>query len=154
MVPTNHLPTSDALPDDPSQGGASPVGSSRTPATDAAAPRLLDRVRDRIRVKHHSLRTEQAYVDWIRRFIGFHGKLHPLTMGAPEVEAFLSHLAVERTAASATQNQAKAALLFLYGEALGLGLPWVDGMVQAKAAQRLLVVLTRDEVSQLLRRLG
>ena len=153
MVPTNHLPSSDALPDDSSQGGASPVGSSRTPATDAAAPRLLDRVRDRIRVKHYSLRTEQAYVDWIRRFIGFHGKRHPLTMGAPEVEAFLSHLAVERTVASATQNQAKAALLFLYGEVLGVELPWLDGVVQAKASQRLPVVLTRDEVSQLLRRL-
>jgi integrase len=153
VVPTNHLPSSDALPDDPSQGGASPVGSSRTPATDAAAPRLLDRVRDRIRVKHYSLRTEQAYVDWIRRFIGFHGKRHPLTMGAPEVEAFLSHLAVERTVASATQNQAKAALLFLYGEVLGVDLPWLDGVVQAKASQRLPVVLTRDEASQLLRRL-
>ena len=109
MVPTNHLPSSGALPDDSSQGDASPVGSSRTPATDAAAPRLLDHVRDRIRVKHYSLRTEQAYVDWIRRFIGFHGKRHPPTMGAAEVEAFLSHLAVERTVASSTQNQAARA---------------------------------------------
>ena len=153
MVPTNHLPSSGALPDDSSQGDVSPVGSSRTPATVAAAPRLLDRVRDRIRVKHYSLRTEQAYVDWIRRFIGFHGKRHPLTMGASEVEAFLSHLAVERTVASATQNQAKAALLFLYGEVLGVELPWLDGVVQAKASQRLPVVLTRDEVAQVLRRL-
>jgi hypothetical protein len=109
VVPTKQLPSSGALPDDSSQGDASPVGSSRTPATDAASLRLLDRVRDRIRVEHYSLRTEQAYVDWIKRFIGFHGKRHPLTMGASEVEAFLSHLAVERTVASATQNQAARA---------------------------------------------
>jgi integron integrase len=137
-VPPENSPSSDA-----------PAGS---PA--AAAPRLLDRVRDRIRVKHYSLRTEQAYVDWIRRFIRFHGKRHPLTMGAAEVEAFLSNLAVERQVAAPTQNQAKAALLFLYGEVLGVDLPWLDAVVQAKASQRLPVVLTREEVAQLLRRLG
>jgi integron integrase len=145
------------LPDRPPASDAPPEvsPSSDTPAGSPAGapPRLLERVRDRIRVKHYSLRTEQAYVDWIKRFIRFHGKRHPLTMGAAEVEAFLSHLAVERQVAAPTQNQAKAALLFLYGEVLGVELPWLDGVVQAKASQRLPVVLTRYEVSQLLRRL-
>ena len=144
MILPNRPPASDAPPQDSPSSGA-PAG--------AASPRLLERVRDRIRVKHYSLRTEQAYVDWIKRFIRFHGKRHPLTMGAAEVEGFLSHLAVERQVAAPTQNQAKAALLFLYGEVLGVELPWLDGVVQAKASQRLPVVLTRDEVSQLLRRL-
>ncbi|RMG35712.1 MAG: hypothetical protein D6720_06565 [Gammaproteobacteria bacterium] len=76
-------------------------------------PRLLDRVRERCRVKHYSIRTEQRYVDWIRRFILFHGKRHPSEKGAPEVEAFLTHLAVNRNVAPSTQNQALAALLFL-----------------------------------------
>ena len=79
-------------------------------------PRLLDLLRQRIRVLHYSIRTEQAYVDWARRFILFHGKRHPRDMGAPEVMAFLTHLAVERNVAASTQNQAKAAILFLYKE--------------------------------------
>jgi len=76
--------------------------------------RLLDQVRHRIRLKHCSIRTEQAYVDWIRRYIHFHDKRHPAAMGAPEIEAFLTHLAVARSVAAATQNQARSALLFLY----------------------------------------
>ena len=140
------------LPDRPAASDAPPEDSpfSGTPAglPAGAPPRLLERVRDRIRVKHYSLRTEQAYVDWIKRFILFHGKRHPLTMGAAEVEAFLSHLAVERQVAAPTQNQALAALLFLYGEVLGVELPWLDGVVRAKAPQRLPVVLTREEVAR------
>src|SRR4051812_24998381 len=79
-------------------------------------PRLLDRVRERIRLKHYSIRTEEAYIDWIRRFILFHSKRHPEQMGSVEVEAFLTDLAVHRGVAAATQNQAKSALLFMYRE--------------------------------------
>ncbi|WP_432720099.1 phage integrase N-terminal SAM-like domain-containing protein [Jeongeupia wiesaeckerbachi] len=108
----------------------------------AAAPRLLDQVRDRIRVKHFSLRTEQVYLGWIRRYILFHGKRHPRDMGKAEIEAFLSHLAVDRNVTASTQNQAKAALLFLYREVLALELPWLADITQAKASSRLPVVLT------------
>lgn len=86
-------------------------------------PKLLDRVRHKIRVRHYSLRTEQAYLDWIRRFILFHGKQHPETLGAPDVEAFLTHLAVERKVAAATQNLAKSSILFLYRDVLERDLP-------------------------------
>lgn len=116
-------------------------------------PKLLDQVRARLRTKHYSLRTEQSYCDWIRRYILFHGKRHPMEMGAAEVESFLSHLAVERTVASSTQNQAKSALLFLYREVLNSDLPWLDNITKAKTPQRLPVVLTRDEVTRLLTRL-
>ena len=112
--------------------------------------RLLDRVRHAIRVRHLAIRTEQAYVDWVRRFVLFHGKRHPQAMGPGEVEAFLTHLAVERTVAPATQSQAKAALLFLYREVLGVQLPWLDGIVSAKASRRLPVVLTPTEVRRLI----
>lgn len=117
-------------------------------------PRLLDQVRDRIRVKHYSIRTETQYLQWIRRFILFHDKRHPRDMGAAEVEAFLTHLAVEGRVAAATQNQALSALLFLYREVLGINLPWLDGVVRAKLPQRLPVVLTRREVSGLLDRMN
>ena len=113
-------------------------------------PRLLDRVRHAIRVRHFAIRTEQTYVDWVRRFILFHGKRHPQEMGVAEVEAFLTHLAVERGVAASTQNQAKAALLFLYREVLGEQLPWLDGVVSAKASRRLPVVLTPREVGAML----
>ncbi|AGA32807.1 Integron integrase IntIPac [Thioalkalivibrio nitratireducens DSM 14787] len=116
-------------------------------------PRLLDQVRERCRVKHYSLRTEHAYVHWIRRFIVFHGKRHPREMGAPEVEAFLSHLAVHENVAPSTQNQALAAILFLYREVLGTDLPWLDGVTRAKKPPRVPVVLTREEVRALLARL-
>ena len=94
---------------------------------------LLHRVRDRIRVKHYSIRTEQAYCDWIRRFIVFHGKRHPSELGAEEVEAFLTSLAVHGRVAASTQNQAKSALLFLYRDVLGTELPWLDGIQKGKA---------------------
>jgi len=114
---------------------------------------LLDRVRDRIRVKHYSIRTEQAYCDWIKRFVIFHGKRHPSGLGAAEVEAFLTSLAVQGRVAASTQNQAKSALLFLYKEVLGAELPWLDNIAKAKAPVRLPVVLTRDEAAQVLARL-
>jgi integron integrase len=119
----------------------------------APPPRLLDQVRGKIRLKHYSLRTEQAYSDLIRRFIQFHGKRHPREMGAPEVESFLTHLAVEGNVASSTQNQAKSALLFLYKEVLECELPWLDNVEPAKVPKRLPVVLTRAEVQALLMRL-
>lgn len=116
----------------------------------APAPKLLDLVRDRIRLKHYSIRTEASYVQWIRRFILFHNKQHPREMGAPEVEAFLTHLAVAGDVSASTQNQALSALLFLYREVLGVDLPWLDSMTRAKRPQRLPVVLTREEVRAIL----
>ena len=116
-------------------------------------PRLLDLVRDRIRVKHYSLRTEQAYIQWIKRFILFHGKRHPKAMAAPEVEAFLSHLATEKNVSASTQSQALSALLFLYREVLGIELPWLENLTRAKKPQRLPVVLTVAEVKAVLVRL-
>ena len=121
------------------------------PATHPA--RLLDQVRHRIRLKHYSIRTEQAYVDWIKRYIHFHGKRHPGAMGAPEIEAFLTDLAVTRNVAAATQNQARSALLFLYKEVLAVELAWLEGVQPARSATRLPVVLTRAEVASVLRRL-
>ncbi len=120
----------------------------------AHQPRLLEQLRGRIRLKHYSIRTEDAYVDWVRRFILFHGKRHPADMGAREVEAFLTHLAVEGKVAASTQNQAKSALLFLYREVLGSELPWLRAVESAKRTQRLPVVLTEDEVEALLERMS
>ena len=113
-------------------------------------PKLLDQVRERLRVKHYSIRTEQVYVDWIKRFIWFQGKRHPKDMGAREIEAFLTHLAVKGKVAASTQNQAKSALLFLYREVLEQELPWLDKVTQAKAPKRLPVVLTVAEVQAVL----
>ncbi len=115
--------------------------------------RLLDVVRDRIRVKHYSYRTETSYLGWIRRFIRFHGGRHPRDMGGPEVEQFLSYLATERKVAASTQNQALSAILFLYREALEIELPWLDGIVRAKRPARIPVVLSRDEVRRILAQL-
>jgi len=110
-------------------------------------------VRAVIRARHYSRRTEGAYVAWIRRYILFHDKRHPTDMGAPEITRFLSSLAVEGNVAASTQNQALSALLFLYRDVLEVELPWLDGIVRAKRPQRLPVVLTRDEVRAVLRRL-
>lgn len=130
------------------------IDSPRSSSCQSSGPKLLDRVRDRIRLKHYSLRTEQAYLDWIKRFILHHGKRHPGDMGAPEVEAFLTHLAVAGRVAASTQNQAKSALLFLYREVLEADLPWLDGVESAKAPRRLPVVLTVAEVQAVLSRLS
>jgi integron integrase len=107
-------------------------------------------VRDRLRARHYSLRTERTYVHWIKRFILFHGKRHPREMGAPEVEAFLSHLAVDLNVAANTQNLALSAILFLYREILEQDLPWLQNVTRAKKPQRLPTVLTRREVNLLL----
>ncbi|MGB4812401.1 MAG: integron integrase [Methylophilaceae bacterium] len=113
-------------------------------------PKLLDQVRGKIRLKHYSIRTEQAYVDWIKRFILHFDKCHPNDLGAAEVEAFLTHLAVVGKVAASTQNQAKSALLFLYKEVLGSELPWLGNVENAKRPEHLPVVLTQDEVQKIL----
>lgn len=117
-----------------------------------ASPRLLDRVRDTLRVRHYSLRTETAYLDWIKRFILFHGKRHPRDMGHAEVTAFLTDLAVSRNVAPSTQNQALAAVLFLYREVLEQDLPWLKDVVRARRPARLPTVLTQAEVARLIDR--
>jgi site-specific recombinase XerD len=112
----------------------------------SSTPKLLDRVRQVMRFKHYSYRTEQAYVDWIRRFILFHGKRHPQEMGAQEIEAFLTHLAVHENVAASTQNQALQAILFLYREVLGREITEPIQAMRARKPKRLPTVLTREEV--------
>lgn len=109
-------------------------------------PRLLDQVRQAIRARHYSPRTERAYVGWVRRFILFHGKRHPSEMGEIEVTQFLSFLATSEKVSASTQNQALNALLFLYREVLRKDLDWLKGIVRAKRPVRLPVVLSREEV--------
>ena len=143
------------LPGDPEPDGLSPelapvVNPRAEPVDVAAPPRLLDRLREAIRVRHYSIRTEDTYVDWVRRFILFHGKRHPAELGPAEAAAFLTHLAVDRGVSPSTQNQAKSALLFLYRVVLELQLPWLDEVVAAKDQRRLPVVLTPSEVRALL----
>lgn len=121
--------------------------ADRPPLT---ASRLLDQVRERIRYKHYSIRTESSYVQWIRRFIRFNCMRHPRDMGAPEVTAFLSWLAAEREVAPSTHKQALSAILFLYREVLESDLPWLDGMLRPKVRQRVPVVLSEAEVARLL----
>lgn len=130
--------------------------SSPTPSVPPSTqgPKLLDALRTQLRVMHYAIRTEDAYVDWVKRFILFHGKRHPRDMGPKEVAEFLSHLAVARNVSASTQNQAKAAILFLYRHVLGTQLPWVDDVVIAKVPQRLPVVLTAREVRSLLHELN
>ena len=110
------------------------------------APRLLDQVRERVRYLHYSLRTEQAYVHWVRAFVRFHGcRSHPRDMGAPEVEAFLTWLAAERQVAASTHGQALSALLFLYQKVLGLDLPWMQAIGRPRRQPRLPTVLSQAE---------
>jgi len=116
----------------------------------AARPKLLDQVREAIRTRHYSYRTEEAYVGWIRRFILFHHKRHPAEMGPVEITQFLTALAVDRHVSASTQNQALAAILFLYKEVLGCDPGWLADIVRAKRPERLPVVLTRREVQVLL----
>jgi len=115
-----------------------------------AEPRLLDRVRQALRLRHYSRRTERAYVGWIRRFVLHHGKRHPREMGRPEVSAFRSHLATHGRVSASTQNQALSALLFLYGQVLSADIGWLDDVVRAKRPARVPVVLTREEVRAVL----
>jgi hypothetical protein len=100
-------------------------------------PRLLDRLRDRIRLKHYSIRTEKAYLDWNRRFILFHNKKHPRNMCTQEVEQFLTYLAVNGRVASSTQNQALSAILFMYKEVLKIELPWLSNVTRAKRPEKI-----------------
>ncbi len=119
--------------------------------TSAAAsnkPKLLDQVRDVIRRKHYSIRTEQAYIDWIKRFIIYHGKRHPREMAEEEVADFLTHLARDLSVAASTQNQALSALLFLYKEVLRHEIGWLEKVERAKKPPKLPVVLSRGEVKQ------
>jgi integron integrase len=109
-------------------------------------PKLLALVRQKIRVKHYSIRTERAYVDWIKRFILFHHKRHPASMATPEVRAFLSHLAVQHKVAASTQRQALSAIVFLYREILDREVGWLGEVERAKQPERLPVVFSRAEV--------
>lgn len=122
------------------------LGSTVSPDS----PKLLERVRSRLRLLHYSMRTELAYMQWIKRYVVFHRKRHPAEMGKAEVEAFLSDLAIERNVSAATQNQALSALLFLYREVLEMELPWLEDVVRAKKPARLPTVLTRAETVALL----
>ena len=117
-------------------------------------PRLLEQVRARMRLKHYSLRTEDAYLYWIRRYIRAWLPRHPRELGGAAVEAFLTRLATRDNVAASTQNQALSALLFLYREVLGVDLPWMENVVRAKRPRRLPVVLTRAQVARLLERLA
>lgn len=125
-------------------GGVMPDTSGRS------KPRLMDVVRRKIRAKHYSIRTEQAYTSWIRRYILANGCRHPREMGGVEVEDFLSRLAVEGQVAASTQNQALSALLFLYRDVLRVDLPWMESVLRAKRPRRLPTVLSVDEVQRLL----
>jgi integron integrase len=120
--------------------------------TEPQPKKLLDQVRDKIRFKHYSLRTETTYVSWIKQFILFHDKRHPSEIGAAEVEAFLTYLATTRHVSSSTQNQALSAILFLYREVLAIDLPWLDGFERSRKPKRLPVVLTVLEVQALLKK--
>lgn len=125
-----------------------PAGAGTTASL--LQPKLIPRVHEALRFRRYSLKTEKAYVHWVLRFIRYHGKRHPQEMGASEVTAFLNHLANNGHVAASTQNQALSALLFLYRDVLEVELPWLDGLVRAKAAKRLPTVLTRAEVQSVL----
>lgn len=127
------------------------MSNTNSPA-EPRPPRLLDRVREATRVRHFSIRTEQAYVDWVTRYILFHKKRHPKDMGAAEVSEFLTHLAVERQLAASSQNQALAAILFLYQQVLRVELPRLD-FLRAKRPERLPVVFSVTEVREVLDRM-
>ncbi len=114
------------------------------------AKKLMEEVQNTLRLHHYSYRTEETYIQWIRRFILFHGKRHPRETGAAEIQEFLSDLAVRGRVSASTQNQALSAILFLYQKVLQIDLSWMDDIVRAKRSVRIPVVLTRDEVSRVL----
>lgn len=128
--------------------------SSAEPSPRRAQPKLLDQVRHAVRARHYSLRTEDTYVRWVKRFILFHDKRHPREMGLQEVQQFLTHLAVDGQVAASTQSQALSALLFLYQQVLKQEIGWLEEVVRAKQPQRLPVVLTQAEVAAVLRQLS
>jgi site-specific recombinase XerD len=113
--------------------------------TRAKPKKFLDQVRDVLRVKHYAYRTEKTYIFWIRRYIFFHGKKHPVEMGAQQIQEFLTHLAVDRSVAASTQNQALIALIFLYRKVLNIDLTEPIDAVRAKRSRRLPVVLSKQE---------
>ncbi len=123
---------------------------STATAAVASSPKLLDRVRWRLRGKHYSIRTEEAYIDWIRRYILFHRKRHPNEMGEREITEFLTHLAAEKNVAASTQNQAFAALLFLYQQVLARKLDFIDNVQRVKRPAKLPVVFTPQEARAVL----
>jgi integron integrase len=139
-------------------GKQTPISGNVVPHGDtqacAARPRLLDEVRSRLRLKHYSLRTEKAYLYWIRRYIHVNDRRHPRELDGVAVERFLSRLATDHDVAPSTQNQALSALLFLYREVLGIRLPWMENVVRAKRRRRLPVVLSRGETAAVLRHLS
>lgn len=135
-------------------GGRIPDLPEPSPANHSPESALLRQLRDEVRKRHYSSRTEDAYADWISRYLRFHRFRDPREMGKGEVERFLSHLAVEGEVAASTQNQAFSALLFLYRDVLGIKLDWLDGVVRAKRPKLLPVVLTRDEVAAVFRHLS
>lgn len=137
-----------------SAGGRVPDSSEPVAAKRSSESALLRQLRDEVRKRHYSCRTEEAYSDWVYRYLRFHGFRDPREMGKKEVEQFLSHLAVEKDVAASTQNQAFSALLFLYRDVLGITLEWLDGVVRAKRPKILPVVLTREEVTAVLRHLS
>lgn len=116
-------------------------------------PKLLDQVRHTIRLKHYSRRTEEAYVNWIKRYIFFHNKKHPADMGAEEIRNFLVYLAVTKKVAASTQNQAMNAILFLYREVLHKDLGQIENLIKAKKSPKLPVVFTREEAARVLENL-
>src|SRR4029079_4834760 len=126
------------------------AGQPSGPPAATPPPRLLDRVRAILRARHYSRRTEESYLGWIRRYIHFHGRRHPDELGEPEITRFLSALATERQVSASTQNQALAALLFLYQTVLEREIAWLEGILHAKRPERLPVVLSRGEISAVL----
>ena len=124
--------------------------SVENPTRSQSQPRLVHRIRSAIRVRHYSVRTERAYMHWIRRFVVFHGRRHPAELGGAEVTEFLNHLATVENVAAATQAQALSAVLFLYKAVLGIELPWLDEVIRAKRPRRLPSVLEKHEVLRLL----
>ena len=126
-----------------------PNPASRSPRPPLRSARLLDQLRERIRYDHYSLKTEQSYVHWVRRFVHFHGLRHPKEMGGADVEAFLAHLANDRQVSPSTHHQALCALLYLYRQVLGVELPWMQSIGRPRKPVRIPVVLSRDEVTRL-----
>jgi integron integrase len=129
----------------------SPLPEIGAPAPEPppSPPRLLDQMRENIRLRHYSLRTERSYMDWVRRYVRFHGLKHPRELGAEHVTAFLSSLANQRNVSASTQNQALAAILFLYRDVMRVELPWLHELTRARRPRKLPVVLTRTEVHAL-----
>lgn len=135
------------------KGAAWPQAAVNQVSPAAPKPKLLDQVRQAIRTRHYSPRTEDTDVHWIKRFIFFHNKRHPAEMGEKEVARFLSSLASEQHVSASTQNQALNSILFLYRQVLRKDIGYVDGVIRAKKSRRLPVVLTKEEVKKVLGRL-